>query len=204
MNKLFKNTLAIVILIILADINNKPAQALDFFFSFNNADAFGVPGTVSGRILGLTNNSTGAASSVIIDSFPDALDDIYGFNVSNDATMWESVSSNSFTVLNGNIVPDSTDFIAFDFSSLSGDEFDGFCLTQTDACFLGAGKGFSNLFGLGSSIYTANQDGFAGVTYTPILFEFRSTLGLVALGGMFAGYTFARKRKAGKSIATDR
>jgi hypothetical protein len=36
----------------------------------------------------------------------------------------------------------------------------------------------------------------------PIPFEFESTLGLVALGGMFAGYSYRKKRKANKQLST--
>jgi hypothetical protein len=46
-----------------------PANALTFNFSFSEAPI----GTVTGEIEGLTNNNTGPASAVIIDSFPAAL-----------------------------------------------------------------------------------------------------------------------------------
>jgi hypothetical protein len=48
-----------------------PASADDFSFSFTN-DIGNVAGTVTGEILGLTDNSTGAATDVIIESFPSA------------------------------------------------------------------------------------------------------------------------------------
>jgi len=48
------------------------ARADDFSFSFTNTTG-NVVGTVTGEILGLTDNSTGPAADVIIESYPSAL-----------------------------------------------------------------------------------------------------------------------------------
>lgn len=83
-----------------------PARADDFSFSFTDVNAVGigqdVPGTVSGEILGLTNNSTGAASQVIITSFPAGLNSVFGPAPIN-AMLWDQQNSNSFTETNGQV-----------------------------------------------------------------------------------------------------
>src|SRR5271170_3031461 len=49
------------------------AVPLDFMFSFSNTVG-AVNGTVTGEIFGLTDNATGPASNVILDSYPTGLD----------------------------------------------------------------------------------------------------------------------------------
>lgn len=84
-----------------------PAQALDFGFEFSNS--FGnTNGTVTGRILGLQDNTSNqAASSVIIDSTPGVFSPIGsvpspgGFG--NDVLIWTEFWVNNFSVTNGTI-----------------------------------------------------------------------------------------------------
>lgn len=84
-----------------------PAQALDFGFEFSNF--FGnTNGTVTGRILGLQDNTSNqAASSVIIDSIPGIFSPIGsvpspgGFG--NDVLTWTAFWVNNFSVMNGAI-----------------------------------------------------------------------------------------------------
>jgi hypothetical protein len=78
------------------------ANLLNFDFSFQNTTG-DVSGTVSGEILGLANNSTGAASEVLITSFPVGLNSVLGAGPF-DATTWTYQMDNSFTVVNGQVV----------------------------------------------------------------------------------------------------
>jgi hypothetical protein len=82
-----------------------PARAgLNFDFSFTNQDPDGVPGTVTGEIFGLTDNSTMAAADIVIDSCPASM----GFGM--PSTPWDifnaagfSINANSFTVREGEV-----------------------------------------------------------------------------------------------------
>ncbi len=79
------------------------AQAsLVFDFSFTNTNVFGVSGSVTGKIYGLSDNATGAASQVVIESFPSGLNSVLGAGPI-DATLWDQQNQNMFTVAGGNI-----------------------------------------------------------------------------------------------------
>lgn len=73
------------------------AKADNFGFSFTESGV----GTVSGVIMGLTNNSTGTATAVIIESMPAVFDADLG-NPPINATLW-SVAQDSFTETSGQI-----------------------------------------------------------------------------------------------------
>jgi hypothetical protein len=75
------------------------AQADDFDFWFTNTIG-NVPGTVEGEIIGLTNNSTGPATKVLITSFPSGLDSVLGSAPIN-AMLWDQQDENSFTETDG-------------------------------------------------------------------------------------------------------
>jgi len=103
-----------------------PGQALTFDFSFTNDPTFGTAsGTVTGEIVGLSDNASSAATAVYIDSFPTAPFHLFGgiplfslqlpgptpFNVlSPPAPDMVSIISNAFTVSNGQV--DSAGFRA--------------------------------------------------------------------------------------------
>jgi hypothetical protein len=90
------------------------ARADDFSFSFTNL--YGdVSGTVTGEIIGLTNNATTTDATVIITSFPVGLGSIIGSAPIN-ATDWTDVYENSFTETNGQVT--GADFASFDYSGL--------------------------------------------------------------------------------------
>lgn len=102
------------------------AQADDFTFSFT--DTVGnVAGTVTGEILGLTDNSTGPAAKVIVESFPAGLNSVLG-SAPIDVTSW-TIFNNSFTETGGQIVAADFDaetgtapsgFGGFEFNPISG------------------------------------------------------------------------------------
>jgi len=81
------------------------AHAINFEFSFTSTNPHPgtVPGTVTGRIIGLSDNSTGAASQVLIDSFPSDLNSVVG-PAPIDATLWNTQRQNEFVVLNGQVI----------------------------------------------------------------------------------------------------
>jgi hypothetical protein len=115
------------------------ANADDFSFSFTN-DIGNVAGTVTGEILGLTDNSTGAATDVIIESYPSALNaDLftsYTAPIDLFADPWFSTDANTFTETDGQIT-------AADFGVDDGD-FD--FVTLGTGCNIGSfcGNGFGN------------------------------------------------------------
>jgi hypothetical protein len=83
-------------------LSSVSAKADDFSFSFTNTAGSGVPGTVTGEILGLTNNATGPAAEVLITSFPAGLDSIVGSGPIN-AMLWNFQEENSFTESGGEV-----------------------------------------------------------------------------------------------------
>jgi hypothetical protein len=116
---------------------SSPSHALTFDFSFTNASGLGTdPGTVTGEIVGLSNNATSAATAVYIDSFPTAPFLLFGdgpfslqlpegtpFNV---ISPFDQLLYNSFTVSDDQIT--NAEFSAKIFS---GDQNDGGTPTNT-------------------------------------------------------------------------
>ena len=72
-------------------------------FTFTIVDIHGnTPGSVSGTIHGLPSNGTGAATAVLIESFPVGLNSLEPPPI--DATLWGHQIQNSFTVVNDEVV----------------------------------------------------------------------------------------------------
>jgi hypothetical protein len=100
-----------------------PTSAVTIDFSFSNTfvsnggAATAVPGTVTGEIVGLTDNATSAASAVIIESFPSGLN--FPFNAPFDALAnAKLIQFNSFTLSNGVLTSAAflgADALVFDF-----------------------------------------------------------------------------------------
>jgi hypothetical protein len=81
------------------------AQAsLTYTFSFTDTTGT-VPGTVTGEILGLSDNSTGPATGVLIESWPTALNsDLFtSYTSPIDTSLWPIENANTFTVSGGEI-----------------------------------------------------------------------------------------------------
>jgi hypothetical protein len=130
-----------------------PARAdlLNFSFSFTNTLG-NTAGTVTAEIEGLSDNSTGAASDVIIQTAPASLGTLEGtLPIDLDAAGW-SFLSNSFTVSGGQIT-------AVNFNAASPDFLGSLLLNH----------GALNDLALGGSGFVANAGHFAGTTYTPLL-----------------------------------
>ena len=91
----------VVVFVLGIALSSVPAWADNFRFSFTNDITNGnVPGTVFGEIRGLTNNTTGPATEVIITSFPAGLNSVLGSGPIN-ATLWDQQYQNSFTETGG-------------------------------------------------------------------------------------------------------
>jgi hypothetical protein len=128
------------------------AGPLDFMFSFTGTVPPGsVAGTVTGEIFGLTNNASGSASNVVIDSYPAGL----GLPTP-PLTIFSNITSNSFTVMN-NAITDA-DYFAFDAADLIG------LLINFPTA---KGQNLNELENLGTTANnTVNLDGLAGITFT--------------------------------------
>jgi len=125
------------------------AGPLDFMFSFTGTVPPGsVAGTVTGEIFGLTNNASGSASNVVVDSYPAGL----GLPTP-PLTIFSHITSNSFTVMN-NAITDA-DYFAFDAADLIG------LLINFPTA---KGQNINELETPGNN--TVNVDGLAGITFT--------------------------------------
>ena len=90
--------LAISVIVLLGT----PAKGDNFTFSFTSPPVGGgnIPGTVTGEILGLTNNTTGPAAQVLIESYPSYYGSALG-TLPVDVTLWATQYSNTFTEAGG-------------------------------------------------------------------------------------------------------
>jgi len=135
-----------------------PANAVTIFFSFSSdlTDSQiknGVAGTVFGRVVGLVDNATSAATNVFIDSFT-----VGGFSGNPvDAVTWSGQFVNSFTLVNG--VVTAGRFAA----STRAAEPDQFYINYR----IGYRRGNSNYASVGAAngISIWNNNGLAGVTF---------------------------------------
>lgn len=155
MRKLRYNLVTAVAAMTLA---STPAMAVDFTFSFSTdltdpAVLNGVAGTVTGRVLGLTDNATSAATSVFIDSYS-----VGGFSAPTNATLWSFQEFNSFTVVGG-LITNAT-FHADD----SSGGFDRLYINLD----VGYVNGFTNYASTGVSNRASiwNNNGLQGLTFS--------------------------------------
>jgi hypothetical protein len=100
-------------------LSGTSAKADDFSFTITNTDG-NLSGTVSGEILGLTDNTTGPAAQVLIESYPAAIASIVGPGPI-DATQFLNQLVNSFTEVNGVVTAGS--FVAYNPQPGIFDEF---------------------------------------------------------------------------------
>ena len=113
-----------------------PGRALTFDFSFTD----GI-GTVTGEIEGLTDNSTGPATAVFIDSAPPIFSLTPSFSV---PVTGPDVVANSFTVSSGVINAGASTFLS---SFIIPDNFLSLTLSATSFLFEAGSHGFQNVQG---------------------------------------------------------
>jgi hypothetical protein len=107
-----RKILWIIIAVLFVAIGAPYALADDFTLSFINTVG-NVPGTVTVEVTGLTDNATGAASSVTILSYPTALNPEVA-DAGTTATLWTFQDANQFTETAGSLV--FADFVAATFA----------------------------------------------------------------------------------------
>jgi hypothetical protein len=165
-----------------------PAAAVTILFSFSSdtndpAVSNGVAGTVSGRIIGLVDNSTSAATSLFIDSFS-----VGGFGgVPVDAVTWALQYANSFTLVNG-VVTDAR-FHAATFNPLAPE------LLYINVP-LGMPRGNTNYasVGAGNAISIWNNNGLQGVSFAAV--PEPASWALLITGFGLTGASLRRRRVA--------
>ncbi len=165
-------------------------QISTFSFGTDTTDpsvSNGVPGTVTGRILGLPDEGTGGALQLLIDSYsPDAS---LAYPIDANAWLFSSDYWNSFTVEDGMIV--AALFRNDDFT-FGGDD-------QLFINFLLGNGGNTNYVSLDSNNASSiwNNQGMAGVTFTRInaAVPEPETWGLMLLGFGAAGIVLRSRRR---------
>ena len=168
-----------------------PAHAADFLFSFGSTPgAQGVgsaafAGTVTGRILGLPDNGTGAATQVWIDSY--SPNPIFAPIL---ATGWNEPGLNSFAVGGGQIVSGT-------FKSGNNDNFFGQFYDRLFLNFDNNGD-ITNYASIGSNSRAAvwNTQGLPGVTFARINLPVPepATWAMMLIGFGFVGTGLRRSR----------
>lgn len=167
------------------------AQAADFLFSFssdlsdpNTPNA--VDGTVTGRIIGLADDGTSSATSVLVDSYsPDGT-----LSTPIDVTQWFTQWENSFTVSGDDIV--AAIFWADD--DFINPSFDRFIINVVFA-----GPDGANYASIGSNnaVSIWNNQGLNGITFTRIdgAVPEPATWAMMMLGFAAAGLALRTRRK---------
>lgn len=160
------------------------AKAGPFFFSFSN-DPTGpgnVPGTVTGEIFGLVDNSTSAATDILILSYPAGLVISGSYTPPIDVFTWTggTVGENSFTVSGGVITGGG-----FDIYGANGD-YDQLYIDSDCACTMFGLELGTNYLDIGSdnALYVWNDDGIGptGVTFSSAAVPEPATTALIGAG----------------------
>ncbi|BAZ33058.1 hypothetical protein NIES4074_55680 [Cylindrospermum sp. NIES-4074] len=172
-----------------------PAKALDFSFSFTSfnqevqqvGEFTFIPGTVTGRILDLADNTVDqAASKVIIDTYPG---DIGVPGPGLVATAWGIPGRNVFSVSSGNITKA--------IFSVSSSESSIFCFGSGTKSNCGTDDN-SLTANFITGKFVSNGGGFSGITFTnldatPVPFSFADGSVAITFLGSFWGLNKLRQ-----------
>jgi hypothetical protein len=156
------------------------AEPMNFYFSFSNSTANGcgncnIPGTVTGEIFGLENNSTTAATNVEVFSYPGGILNVPSapFSVSDyAASLGQFVNANFFTVTDGQITDARY--------QIFGGYFD-----------IDVNNEFNTLTGFDAGTRVQNLLGLSGITFTYV----PEPLTVSLFGAGLAGMAALRRRK---------
>jgi hypothetical protein len=168
----------------LAITQSGQGQAATFDFSFSNAIG-NVSGTVSGEIFGLADTGTSAATDIVLTSAPTGVG-FSSFPLDIFTLPWTNFA-NSFTVTAGQIT-DAT------FASEAGNG------SRVPHLLLNLGV-LNVLNNIDGQTGVENEDGFAGITFTPVaspMIPEPSTWAMMLVG--FAGLGLAGYWASRKSI----
>jgi len=174
-----------------------PAKADDFSFSFSGSytscsysPCRTVSGSVTGAILGLTNNSTGAASHVLIYSFPSDLDSLLGPGPI-DATIWSNQVQNEFT-------EDHKKVTGGTFWAYNVYQVDGELTPQINQGLLINASGVTNFLCLncGADLAILNGGGFEAVEFERLKpGDVPEPTSIILLATVLIGLGFAMRRR---------
>jgi hypothetical protein len=150
------------------------ASLLNFDFSFTGSSFD--PGTVTGEIEGLTNNSTSAASAVIIDTSSSPVPFSLPFNTIGDALI------NTFTVTNGQITDLMYDAVSF--APMMG-YFLQLNINERNNALSNDETGGE---------FIANMQGLSGITFVALATPTPEPSAIALLGTALAGLFLVRSR----------
>lgn len=168
-------------------ISPQRAHALTFSFSFSsNLTEFpsAVPGTVTGVIYGLTDNSTSAATEILINAYPAGVTPLpYSAPFSAFAySTWLAANVNSMIYVDANSFVVTNGAMTSAIFQIYGGYF--------DINVYASGAYYNQFYSSDTSTYVANTDGLQGVTFSQV--PEPATLALLTTG--LLGLGLARRR----------